>query len=189
MPTETKLYTWEDLLAMPDDGVERWIIEGELFEGDREMTRRNRRHSRLVARISQIIDNWLDQQPQPHGEVVAGEAGFRICDDPDTTVGVDVAYISPESAAANADDVALIVGSPVLAVEILSPSDVQKDIARKVASYLKYGVQSVWVVDPDFETVTVYSPNAAPVLFNNTHTIPGIAAMPGFEPSVTAVFS
>ena len=39
------------------------------------------------------------------------------------------------------------------------------------------------------ETVTVYSPNEAPLLFNKTHTIPGIAAMPGFEPSVTAIFS
>ena len=189
MSTDTKLYTWQDLLDMPDDGVERWIIEGELFEGDSEMTRRNRRHSRLVATISQLIKNWLDQQPEPRGEVVAGEAGFRICEDPDTTVGIDVAYVSPETAAANADDVALIVGVPVLAVEILSPSDVQKNIAKKVTSYLKYGVQSVWVVDPDFGAITVHSPNAAPDLFNKTHSIADVPGMPGFQPSVQTIFS
>jgi len=189
MSTDAKLYTSDDLLAMPDDGVERWIIDGELFEGDREMTRRNRRHSRLVARISHLIEKWLEAQPEPHGEVVAGEAGFKLSDDPDTTVGIDVAYVSADVAAGNPDDAALIAGAPVLAVEILSPSDVKKDMDRKISSYLQYGVRSVWLVDPDFQTITVYSPDEAPVMYNKTHTIPAIDEMPGFEPSVTAIFS
>ena len=189
MSTETKLYTTADLLSLPDDGVERWIIEGELFEGDREMTRRNRRHSRLVATVSHLIKEWLDSLPQPRGEVVAGEAGFRLSESPDTTVGIDVAYLSPELATTNADDAMMIEGAPTLAVEILSPSDVQKDIARKVAAYLKYGVQRVWIIDPDFQTVTVHSPEAAPVLYNTTQTIPEAPGMPGFHLAVMSLFS
>jgi Uma2 family endonuclease len=189
MVTETRLYTTEDLLAMPDDGVERWIIDGELFEGDHELTRRNRRHSHLMARISKLIDNWIDSQPEPHGEVGCGEERLQLSDDPATAVGVDVAYISPEVAAANPDDARLIVGAPVLVVEILSPSDTQEGISRKITSYLQHGVQSVWEVDPDFETVTVYSPTAAPALYNKTHTIPAISGMPGFEPAVASIFA
>lgn len=189
MATETKLYTTEDLLAMPDDGVERWIIEGELFEGDREMTRRNRRHSRLVSHISYLIEDWMETQPEPRGESVAGEAGFRLCEDPDTTVGVDAAYVSPEVAAANPEDAPLINGAPVLAVEILSPSDTQEGISRKITSYLQNGVQSVWEVNPDFETVTVYSPNEEPELYNTKQSIPPIPGMPGFAPSVKEIFA
>jgi Uma2 family endonuclease len=189
MTTDTKLYTTEDLLAMPDDGVERWIIDGELFEGDHEMTCRNYPHSWLMSRISHLIEEWKDAQPQPRGKVVCGEAGLQLSDDPTTTVGVDVAYISPEVASATPRDARLIVGAPVLAVEILSPSDTQEGISRKITSYLENGVQSVWEVDPVFETVTVYSPDADPAMYNKTQTIPAIAGMPGFEPAVAAIFS
>ena len=189
MSTATQLVTTEDLLAMPDDGVERWIINGELFEGDRNMTRRNRPHSRVMMAIGALIRNWSDQCAAPTGEVVGGEAGFRLSANPDTTVGIDVAYISPEVAAANPDDAKLIDGAPVLAVEILSPSDTSEAIDGKVATYLEHGVESVWVVNPTFETVTVYSPDAEPVLHNTSHTIPAIAGMPGFEPNVARIFA
>lgn len=183
----TTLYTAEDILSMPDDDMERSIIEGELFAKDREF--RDRRSGRLVARLSQLLKRWLDSQPLPHGEVLAGDQSFLLSSKPDTVLSVDVAYISLDVAAANPADAPIISGAPELAVEILSPSDTQEEISRKITSYLEHGVQSVWEVDPVFETVKVYSPDADPVMHNKTQTIPAIAGMPGFEPAVAAIFS
>jgi Uma2 family endonuclease len=64
----------------------------------------------------------------PKGEVLVGEAGIRLRRNPDTTVGVDVAYISAETADTNPDPERMVEGVPVLIVEILSPSDKHREI-------------------------------------------------------------
>src|SRR5438876_636663 len=118
---ESQLLTTEQLLAMPEDGKERWLINGELRQ--KEMTRRNRGHSRVEANIAGLLVAWNRQQPAPRGEVLVGEAGVRLRRNPDTSVGVDVAYLSAETAQANTDDKSFVEGAPLLVVEILSPSD------------------------------------------------------------------
>lgn len=180
--------TSADLLAMPDDGVERWLINGELREGVSDMTRRGRRHSRVMTKLARLLEDWNDRQPAPRGEVLTGDAGFEMNGDTSASVGIDVAYISAELAAATPEEAYLIHGAPVLAVEILSPSDVQEKIAEKVAGYLANAVPLVWIVDPIFETVTIHRPDAEPVLVNNRETLTGEPHLPGFETPVAAIF-
>ena len=103
--------TTEQLLALSDDGVERWLIRGQLRESrvavgplrGKTRTIRNRWQSRIMARVTKFLDNWLDQQPAPRGSVLCGEAGVRLSRDPDSTVGVDVVYVSAEVAARHPD--------------------------------------------------------------------------------------
>ena len=40
-----------------------------------------------------------EQQPTPRGEILVGDAAFRLRRNPDTTVGIDLAYVSAEMAA------------------------------------------------------------------------------------------
>jgi len=61
----TPLLTAEQLSALPDDGMDRWLIRGELRE--QPMTYRNRTHSRVVIQVATIVNNWLSQQPEPRG--------------------------------------------------------------------------------------------------------------------------
>lgn len=180
------LMTTEELLALPDNGTERELIRGQLRE--REMTRRNPWHSRTESRICVLLDKWLKTRPGPHGEVLSGEAGFRIRKNPDTTVGIDVAYISAETAATITEKASLVEGPPVLAVEILSPSDKQEDVLDKVRDYLDSGVKLVWVVEPVFRTVCVYRPDAPPTMFNDTQELRGEPHLPGFGAAVAEVF-
>src|SRR4051794_7733229 len=97
--------TTEKLLALPDDGVERWLIRGQLREKlpaadlrEHPRTIRNRWHSRIEMRLGQLLGNWLDQQPKPRGEIYGGEVGVRMRRNPDTTVGCDVVYVAAELA-------------------------------------------------------------------------------------------
>src|SRR5262245_29206291 len=139
--TAPALMTTEDLLAMPDDGVERWLIRGELREcrgatKELPMTVRNRFHSRVMIRMGQLLLQWLDRQPEPRGQILGGEVGIVLKRNPDTTVGVDVAYVSAEVAERLSDDTTLIDGVPTLTVEILSPSDTQQNVHDKIDEYL-----------------------------------------------------
>src|SRR3954468_23501632 len=90
-PPVPRRMTTEEMLALPEDGTERWLIDGELRE--RPMTVRNRFHSRVLIRVGKFLDNWLDEQPPPRGQVLGGEAGVRLARNPDTTVGIDVVYV------------------------------------------------------------------------------------------------
>ncbi len=182
-----RLMTTEDLLAMPDDGIERWLIRGQLREAD-EVTRRNYRHSTYNMRFGQVLLNWLDAHPEMGGRVVGAEAGFKLTGTPDSTCGIDVAYISKDLAAATPENATLIHGAPVLAIEILSPSDRMERIEEKLEAYLAAGVKRVWIVEPVFKTITVYRPDAEPELFNLSDEIDGEPHLSGFRASVRELF-
>lgn len=185
--TTTQPITVEQFLAMPDDGIERDLIRGELRE--KPMTRRNRWHARTETRIAQALANWRDEQPSPRGDVLSGEVGCILRRDPDTTVGVDVVYISPETKAGQSDKTTLVEGVPVVAVEIISPSDKQEEIDEKVSEYLDCGVGQVWVVHPRFQTLTVYRSDHAPVMYNVQQTLNAEPHLPGFSLPLARVFA
>lgn len=179
--------TTDELFALPpDEAVERELIRGVLRE--RPMTKRNRRHSRTESKVVATLDRWLLQQPTPRGEILSGEAGFRIRRNPDTTVGIDVAYITPEVAQSQPDDAKVIDAPPLLAVEILSPTDKQEDILDKVADYLSAGVAAVWVLEPVFRTAAVYRPGQPPLMLNETQELDAGAYLAGFRCRVADLF-
>ena len=191
--TAPKVWTEDDLLAMPDDGVERWIINGKLREKPSEypeatMTVRNRHHCRLTISVGSTILSWLKTQPTPRGDVYGGELGVRLPGNP-STVGIDVAYADAGVVAVQDDDeTTLLAGVPTLTVEILSPNDVQEQIHEKTREYLRAGVPIIWVIDPDDQTVKVYRSGQHAESFNITHRLPEHPAMPGFAPTVAELF-
>ncbi|MDB5350602.1 MAG: hypothetical protein JWN86_1849 [Planctomycetota bacterium] len=185
MATVAPPLTPDQVLAMPDDGVRRELIRGELRE--KPWKPHVRSHAFAVARVASQLEIWLDEQPEPRGEVVCGEAGFIL--GMDSGVGIDVAYLSAELSAATPESDAFIHGAPVLAVEILSPSDTIEDIEEKVDLYLESGVGVVWILSPRFRTVTVYRPGAEPVFYNALQELGDEPLLPGFRVAVVNLFS
>lgn len=184
-----RLMTAEELLAMPDDGVERWLIRGELRENrESDMNRRNPSHSGTMTNVAAALAIWVRTQPIPRGKVYTGDATFKLRPDRPTVVGIDVAYVSPELKAATPKRQKLIEGVPVLAVEILSPSDVHKDVTEKVHEYLETGVAQVWVIDPDFETVAAHVRDQEPTFFTRGQELTAEPHLPGFKVRVAELF-
>jgi Uma2 family endonuclease len=185
----SKLMTVEEFLALPDDGVERDLIRGVLREWTKEetMTRRNPMHSETESLITYLLLDWLNSQPVPRGKIVGGEAGFRLRTEPKTFVGIDVAYVSPEMAANHDRKRKFFDGPPVLAVEILSPSDIHEEIVDKVEMYLEVGCV-VWLVDPDFRIVGVHRAGEPPRYFNEREELDGEPYLPGFRVPIARFF-
>jgi Uma2 family endonuclease len=187
-----KLMTTEEFLALPDDGVERMLIRGVVYEMGREeengMTRRNPTHSFVEANVTGVLRNWSRGQAEPRGRVYCGEAGFRIRRNPDTTVAIDVAYVDALTAGRTPKDAGLVDGPPILAVEVLSPSDTQEGISVKVQDYLSAGTKLVWVLESVFETVTVYRPDAPPLMLHAGQELTAEPHLPGFRCSVREFF-
>jgi len=178
MATLSEPMTTEAMLALPDNGMERWLIRGELRE--KPMTVRNRFHSEVLMSLGACLKTWRDSQPEPRGKVLGGEAGVRLARDPDVTVGIDIVYVSAETVARQTDETTLVEGVPRLAVEILSPSDTIDEINEKIDAYLSVGVPLVWIIDPYRRTAMIYRPDAPASLVTEGQELRGEAVLPGF---------
>lgn len=186
MSAASTLMTTTELLSLPENGVDRWLIAGKLRE--RPMTRRNRFHSHAMARLVALLDDWVRDQSEPRGEVLCGEAGIILSRNPDTTVGVDVTYVSAEVMSSQSDESTMIEGVPTLVVEILSPSDTNKDINEKIDVYLAAKVPVIWIIDPHRRNVTVYRPGKPSRLFNVGDELDAEPHLPGLRVRVEQVF-
>jgi Uma2 family endonuclease len=177
----------DELFALrPSKKVDRWLFRGELRES--KVTKRNPSHSGAVMALGRLLGNWAVADPATRGKVHGAEAYFRIRKDPDTNVGIDVALASPQQVAATTKKASFIDGPPVLAVEVLSPYDKQKDIDEAIEEYLDCGVKVVWIVNPYAETVAVYRPDKKPELFNADQDLSGEPHLPGFKVRVATIF-
>jgi Uma2 family endonuclease len=185
--------TVEDFFALEAKGVDCELINGELrirgdSSGDRPMTTRGYPHSVVMINLGYLLRSWIERQPKPRGVVIGGEARVRIRTDPETIVGIDVAYISAELAGRTHPDALLVDGPPTLAIEIHSPSDKQQDIVDKIRVYIDAGIPLVWEVNPAFKTVTVHCPGLPPVLYNEHQELTAEPHLPGFRVRVAEVF-
>jgi Uma2 family endonuclease len=175
-----------DLLAMPDDGKRRWLINGELREED--MTKRNRFHSITMARLTGELYAWWKQQKPPRGEVVCGESAVQLTEDETTGFGVDVAYVPADVMVRQTDEHTIIHGVPALIAEILSPSSVVEALHEKIDAYLAANVPLVWVLDPHDRTVTIYRPGEEPTFANARQELTGENVLAGFRVPVAQLF-
>jgi Uma2 family endonuclease len=191
MSIASRLMTTEEFLALPDDGIERDLIRGELRirgqASEEPMTVRNRFHSRAMTLIARYLSEWNERQPSP-GEVLCGDVGCVLERDPDTTVGIDVAYFSTATMAQQTDDSTLVVGAPILAVEIRSPSDTDQEVFDKRDAYLAAGTKILWIAQPRDRTITVYRRDADVKLFNSSDILTAEPHLPGFSVPVAKLF-
>ncbi|REJ98449.1 MAG: Uma2 family endonuclease [Planctomycetota bacterium] len=184
-PMTTEEFLQRDAEAPEDVVLE--LIRGELREYP--MTVRTAVHSICVSRFSRELLNWLDEHPERSGDVACGEVGCRIEQDPDTTVGLDVAYFEGVTADLQSGGSRYFDGPPVIAVEVLSPSDTHERLSERIRLLLTAGTRQVWVADPEFRTVTVHRSDAEPQLFAAGATLTGTPELEGFECRVERLFS
>ncbi|MCS6919903.1 MAG: Uma2 family endonuclease, partial [Fimbriimonadales bacterium] len=68
----------------------------------------------------------------------------------------DVVYLSTQNLDAYKPALGYIVGTPDLAVEVLSPSTASYDRSEKLDAYRRAGVPWVWIADPATLTIEEY---------------------------------
>jgi Uma2 family endonuclease len=79
---------------------------------------------------------------------------------------------------------------PDLAIEIVSPNDSYTDINVKVSRYLRDGVRTVWVVDPQVKTVTIHTPDSNHITFlSGDVSLTAGDVIPGFEIKLSELFA
>ena len=85
------------------------------------------------------------------------------------------------------DDVIGMTEMPITAIEIVSSSQSDYEIVRKINRYFNAGVKSCWLVNPPLQAISVYSEIGKYTFFNTDMTLTDPAT--GIELSLSEVFA
>lgn len=183
MVTQLHTMTADELLAMPDDGIRRELVEGEI----REMAPAGFEHSVIAANFATELN--VHVRKHKLGFVGTADPTFRLVGEPDTVRVPDVAFVRreriPESGGLPKN---FLTGAPDLAVEVVSPNDRHNEVRAKVREYLRAGTSMVIVVHADDREVTVYRPDRAPLELSEAGIIDGEDVVPGWKLPVRDIF-
>ena len=148
MSVDTRIFTADDLLRLPDDGSRYELVEGEF----RKMSPAGADHSAVALWIASSIVGHLKQKGLG-GRVYGADTGFVLSRDPDTVVAPDAAYVVPERVVSTPK---YFPGAPDVAIEVISPNDSFSEVEEKKDRYLAAGTRAVVIVDPRRFTVHVF---------------------------------
>lgn len=153
--------TYEDLVKLPDNQVAE-IIDGELHASPRPAPP----HAIAGSSIGALIAT-------PYDLGRGGPGGWWILYEPEVHLGQDV--LVPDwagwrrSRMPHRPETAYFPLAPDWVCEVLSPSTVQIDRARKLDVYAREGVAHAWLIDPLAATLEILRLEAGRWVLLGTH--------------------
>lgn len=182
MATQLRTMTADELLALPEDGIRRELVAGDL----REMSPAGERHGDAVQNISRSLDAHVHAQRLGR---VRPEIGYVLESDPDTVRAPDLSFVRADRLSADGPAPGFYRGAPDLAIEVISPHDRHGEVRAKVREYLAAGTAMVIVVDPEERAVSVYRPGRDAVELTESDLIDGEDVVPGWKLPVRDIFA
>jgi Uma2 family endonuclease len=174
--------TADELLAMPEDGMQRELVLGEL----RVMVPPGFAHGQVALEIARVLANHVKQRGL--GVTVAAETGFLLASDPDTVRAPDAAFISKDRADAVGATAKYWPGPPDLAVEVVSPGDSVREVQETALAWLAAGTIAVLVLDPANQTATIYRGGGEARVHTGDDRLDLSDAVPGFTTALAPLF-
>lgn len=137
--------TADEYFRMPETNIPHNLIDGVLYMSPSPFWR----HQEIVLAIVQAVSGFADEV---HGPCILSPMDCRLPDG--SVLQPDVGFIAPENLGIIHDHIA---GAPDLVIEVLSRGTRRFDRTKKLAVYARNGVREAWLVDPDSETVIVFT--------------------------------
>ena len=182
MATTVKLYTGEELAAMPGD--EPW----ELWEvALRKVPGSGREASEIAGDIFALIRPFV--RSEKLGMLTTADGAYYLTRNPDTVVVPDVAFVRWDRLPGLTRPKGYIPVPLDLAVEVVSPSDTQRDVTAKMELYRRAGVPLVWWVYPAPRTVIVFRAGHQVAELREGDELDGGEVLPGFRLTVAEIFA
>ena len=171
--------TVEQFEALPDEVTDRHeLVEGDLIP----VPSSTLRNSLIRDRLLFFLNTWSSSQ---HLATAVSEVDVQT--GPGSVRRPDISIFSAEQIGRFAMNVVPVPEAPVIAIEVLSPSEGMIAVGRKVAEYLSAGSQEVWLVDHENREIHVRTADAERLLRDGKALESGL--LRGFHVSVGELFS
>ena len=140
------------------------------------------RSSGIAARI--IVELGIYLKSNNVGELYGADATFTFGEDERMP---DVSFVSNEKLK-DGEPITKADFAPDLAVEVISPSDVYSKVLKKIREYLDAGVKQVWLIEPEFQTLTIYAPPMISETLTAADTLICKEVLPDFRLELKEIF-
>lgn len=171
---------WE-LPDRPDIRLE--LVDGEVVE----VQGKSMLQASIIGCIFTIIHAFARQHKL--GRAFVGGPSYLLLSDPDTLRIPDVSFIPRERMPEGRPTTTYMTVPPGLVVEVVSPSNSALELRRRTRDYLAAGVDVVWVVWPEEQSVSVYLGSMTPLELTADDTLDGGDLLPGFSAKVAELFN
>lgn len=182
MQVQERLFTAEDLWAMPDDGKIYELHNGVLVE----MPGSGKPQTRLAAWIIHLITVFIMEHDL--GGAVSSADGTFVLSQFNTRIP-DVSYVTAESDRLQLSQTGYFQGAPDLAVEVVSPSNSPLEMQQRAGMYLGAGTRLVWIVNPTLLTVDIYKADGQRVVLGGEGVLTSEPVLPGFQVALKVLFN
>lgn len=140
-----RLWTYADLVALPDDQLRHELIDGEHVVSPSPAIP----HQVILWNLAGLLAPYL--RAHPIGTALTGPVDVKLS--MFTVVVPDLVFFTADRFTRVVNE-KHATAAPDLVVEILSPGTRRRDKGRKRAIYDREGVREYWIVDPDAQSVT-----------------------------------
>jgi len=181
--TATRM-TYEEFMALPDDGNHYELVEGELVLNPAP----NLRHQAIIGNLYLAFRLYLDEHRSGKVFVAAVDVVLSI----ENVLEPDVIVVLNDRASRL--QTKNVQGAPNIAVEVLSGGSRRNDEVTKKRLYERFGVDEYWIVDPEIDSVKFYRrvgdgfDRAIEISTDSGGTITS-PLLPGFALDVNLVFA
>jgi Uma2 family endonuclease len=169
--------TYEEYVALPEDGNRYEVIEGKLCV----LPVPNRRHQTVLLNLALALANFIKTRRLGHVYF----APFDVVLSDTNIVQPDILFISNDRLGIMTE--AGATSAPDLAVEVISVSTRGRDEDTKLRLYEQFGVEEYWLIDPMMAIVTIHRRHTACRLNRPDETLT-TPLLPGLAIPLAAVF-
>jgi Uma2 family endonuclease len=179
--TPSKVWTDEELMALPDDGNKYEVVDGEL-----KVSNSGLEHGYIAVILVSALYNFVSSKGL--GVVFDSSTAFSL--KTGNKRSPDVSFLSKDRLQGLKKlPKGFGQSAPDLVVEILSSSNTVAEIHTKIVEYFENGTKLIWVINPNEEYVLVYKNKPQPFrLLGSIDLLDGEEILPGFSFLVAELF-
>ena len=179
---QTKKYTYQDYLDLPEDGKRYEVINGELIMVAAPSTF----HQSVLINLVNDLKNFLNREKV--GKVFCAPIDVKLSDR--NVVQPDIIFVSQNNSNIITEN--NVEGTPDLIIEILSPGTAYHDLIEKKEIYERFDVKEYWIVDPKKQRIEIYQNINQRFELNQRIELEGTVeslVIKGFKISLESIFS
>ena len=178
-----KTWTEADLMALPDDGFDYELVNGELVLSPKN----GNLHAEIRMRLMTALFTFTKSKRS--GVVWSSSTGFwmknRNCRAP------DISFVSKERLKAlglKRPSKSFFQGAPDLAVEVRSPNNTRREMDERLKDFFESGTRMAWVIDPETQSVEICKSPTDRKLIGSGGMLEGGEVLPGFSYPIADLF-
>jgi len=171
-------------LDLPESG--RWH---ELHDGRiRVLSGPDDIHGTIVLNLSKALAQWLQTQPLQSRGYACPDLGLYVKSDPDTVYVPAISFFCGGIPFSQYDRV-VANEVPKLVVDVASSNDRRTDMRLRTTSYLRLGVEEIWIPDPFKKEFQIIRRASHTLALGAWQVIEHCPPLPGFRLEVEKVFA